>query len=824
MRALCEFTAKAGDLDLRFTPSPTAQEGIAGHATVAARRAAGYEKEVPLEGRYGMLHVRGRADGYDPAQQRLEEVKTFRGAFERIPENHRALHWAQLKIYGHLLCQSRGLTQVHLRLVYFAIDTQRETALDATHDAATLAQFFATQCARFLRWAEQEVAHRAARDAALAALPFPHEVFRPGQRDLAESVYRAAVSGRCLMAQAPTGIGKSIGVLYPMLKACPGQKIDKVFFLSAKTPGRQIALDAAAQLCARPVVREGAQATSTQPASQTSQTVWQAGTGPSAARRQSPAELSGSAPLRVLELVARDKACEHPDKACHGESCPLAKGFYDRLPAARDAAVASADALTQATLRRIALAHGVCPYYLAQDLVRWSDLVVGDYHYWFDLHALLHALTVENDWRVGVLVDEAHNLIARGRGMYSATLDQAALQQARRVAPPAVRRALDRVQRHWRALHAEHEGAYQVLDSPDEFLAVLQPAVAAMAEALEQANEMQFNDVQANTSVAPGLSERAPATLFDTPPDARAQSLALSEFYLEALHFTRIGERFGAHSLFDVSLRTDRGDRRHRPLSSLCLRNVVPATFLAPRFASAHSVTLFSATLAPWQYTADMLGLPDDAPFIDVASPFRAEQLDVRIATGLSTRYRDRAASLTRLADTIATQVRERPGNYLAFFSSFAYLEQAVACVQTRHPDIPLRCQRRGMSEPERRDFLAGFSDAGNGVAFAVLGGAFGEGIDLPGTQLIGAFIATLGMPQVDAVNEAMRERIAALFGDGFAYMYLYPGLQKVVQAAGRVIRTPTDEGVLHLLDERFAQPEIRALLPEWWGWAPEAG
>ena len=316
VRALCEFTAKHGDLDLRFTPSPSALEGMAGHALVAARRGDSYQAEVSLAGEYQQLLVRGRADGYDPDKNQLEEVKTFRGDLARLPDNHRQLHWAQVKIYGWLLCQKLRLSELRLALVYFDIGSQQETLLSELFSADALQHYFEAQCDKFLYWAAQELAHRAARDAALAVLAFPHAAFRPGQRDLAEAVYRSASRGRCLMAQAPTGIGKTMATVFPLLKAAPRQQLDKVFFLAAKTSGRRLALDALALI-----------------------------------KGSAPA-----LPLRVLELVAKSKACEHLEKACHGESCPLAKGFYDRLPAARSAALASPfSLLDKEALRGIAL-------------------------------------------------------------------------------------------------------------------------------------------------------------------------------------------------------------------------------------------------------------------------------------------------------------------------------------------------------------------------------------------------------------------------------------------------------------------------------------
>lgn len=735
VRALCEFTAKQGDLDLRFTPSPTAQEGIAGHALVTSRRGAGYQAEVSLAGTHGPLLVRGRADGYDPDQNLLEEIKTFRGELASMPDNHRHLHWAQVRVYGHLLCQKLGLDQVHLALVYFDIGRQTETVLRELQDAASLAAMFADQCERFVAWAEQELAHRLARDAALAALQFPHPGFRPGQRDLAETIFKANASGRCVMAQAPTGIGKTIGTLFPVLKAAPRHKLDKVFYLAAKTPGRRLALDAAHTIA-----------------------------------RSAP-----GLPLRVLELVARDKACEHPDKACHGQSCPLARGFYDRLPAARSAASAL-QVLDRDALREVALAHDVCPYYLGSEMAKWSDLIVGDYNYYFDLGAMLYAMTLANQWKVTVLVDEAHNMVQRARQMYSAELDRGALRAARAAAPKPVQGALDKVARAWPAAGV---AAYEVLSAPPEkLLAALQGASATITDYLSE----------------------NPAPM--DPP--------LQRFYFDAMHFARLAELFGEHSLFDASV----VDAKN---STLCIRNIVPAPFLKPRFALSHSTALFSATLSPWNYYGDALGLPDNSAWVDIASPFAAEQLTVHVVDKISTRFQHRASSVAPIARLIAAQYQQIPGNYLAFFSSFDYLEQVAAQFAQQFPDIPAWLQPRRMNEAERDRFLGRFTLTSQGIGFAVLGGAFGEGIDLPGARLIGAFIATLGLPQMNPVNEQIRQRMQATFGAGYDYTYLYPGIQKVVQAAGRVIRTESDRGVVYLIDDRFAQDEVQALLPRWW-------
>jgi len=744
VRTLCEFTAKVGDLDLRFTPSPTAQEGIAGHRRLVARRGEGYEAEVALEGSFGELQVRGRADGYLPARNCLEEIKTHRGDLASQPDNHRQLHWAQARVYGWLLCQQRGLASIDLALVYLEVDSDQETRFECRASAAELERYFHELCRRFIQWAEAQARRLAQRDAGLNALGFPWPSFRKGQRELAETVYKAVSTGRCLMAQATTGIGKTLGTLFPLLKAMPRQSLDKILFLTAKTPGRALALDAVRQVL-----------------------------------RGSP-----QLPLRSLELVARDKACEYPGTACHGEACPLAKGFYDRLPAAREAAM-QLPLLDKAQVREVALAHQVCPYYLAQELARWVDVLVADYNYYFDQSALLFALAQADQWRLALAVDEAHNLVERARQMYSASLDQGQLQALRREPPAGLGGALQGLNREWNRLYKDQLAPYQASDVlPAAFLKALLRCVGLIQE----------------------LMNRTP----------QAVDPALLQFFFQALQFSRLSEAFDGHFLFDIS---QRGAGRRR-LATLCLRNVVPAPLLAPRFAAARSAVLFSATLGPRHFYADLLGLPADTAWLEVDSPFVAEQLRVRIISEVSTRYQHRQASLAPIVELIAGQYREQPGNYLAFFSSFDYLQQVASLLAERYPAIVQWTQSAGMDEAQRQDFLQRFVEDGRGIGFAVLGGAFGEGVDLPGSRLIGAFIATLGLPQVNPVNEQLKQRMASLFSAGFDYTYLYPGVRKVIQAAGRVIRGTEDRGMVMLIDDRFAEARVRRMFPSWW--APE--
>jgi DNA excision repair protein ERCC-2 len=754
VRGLCEFTAKQGHLDRRFSPTATALEGMRSHQLAASRRGEDYESELPLQTVHAGLCVRGRADGYDPRRRCLEEFKAIRGTVEEIPENRRHLHWAQLLTYAALFCREKGVDELAVSLVYIDVASQAETEMREVFGAQALEAQFQQRCEAFMAWARQEAAHRARRDAALQGLAFPLPEFRPGQRLLAEAVFRAARHGRCLQAQAPTGIGKTLGTVFPLLRGMPDSGTDKLAFLTCKGTGRRTAMQALQLL------RVG---------------------------------LPGR-PLRVLAMVPKEQACEHPGTACHPDACPLAAGFFDRLPAARQQAV-DEGWLDAATQRRIALEHQICPYYLGQELVRWADALVGDVHHLFDPAGQLWALQQSREWRLAVLVDEAHNLPERARMMYSAELRLDVLRRVARQSPPGLSGALSLLLGALAETVAAQTTAYTVLDEMPEPLAqALQVAVAALAD----------------------LAHRQPL--------AQGEWLDL---YPDLQHFARLADTLGEHSLLDIERDTPPAEPPTHPGDEpaddsplhgrVSIRNVLPAGFLRPRWLALQHATLFSATIGPPAHAQALLGLPDDSAWIDVPPAFPPENLQVKVAHRLSTRFADRSRSLPALAQTLARQYDHAPGNYLAFFSSFQYLEQAAGALQQLRPDIPHWRQDRAMSAQARQAFLERFAPDGRGIGFAVLGGVFSEGVDLPGTRLIGAFIATLGLPPVSAVQTAVNERAQRLLQTGEASPELIASMQKVVQAAGRVLRTPQDKGMLWLLDDRYARPAVQALLPAWW-------
>ena len=738
VRELAEFVHKSGSLDLRFTPAPSALQGIRGHQMVVQRRPTTYQVEVELQSHYASLEVSGRCDGYDPSSNLVEEIKTHRIPVDRIPPNHQSLHWAQLKLYASMLCQSQQLEQIQAAVVYFHVGDQTETRQQQTFDATELLTYFNQTCESYLSWAEERAAHIDRRNQELAALQWPYEDYRDGQYALAVSVFRSAQQRQVQLLEAPTGLGKTMGTLFPMLKAMP-DRLDRVFFLTSKNPGKRLALDAAKSLDLKQT--------------------------------------------QVLELTAKEAACVEPTKACHGESCPLANGFYDRLPKAR-ADAARTQNLDSAGLQSIARSHRICPYFLGQEMAKSSDLVIADCNHVFDSQALLFALATHQNWRVGILLDEAHNLVGRARDMYSVELDQRTLELAIETAPKTLRKAYTPILNLLDLYAADVEGFQVVSELPEPLLLALQGCIQEVTNFLADA-----------------------PVRHDGP---------YMDFYFAALSFTRLAEHFDDHSVFTRELNPSVSITRSVTLG---IRNLIPAYFLAPRFQFLTAATLFSATLRPFRFQTDLLGIPAGAQQTEIPSPFSSEQIKVHFRPDISTRLNYRKKSLHLVVDCMARAVQDQPGNYLAFFSSYQYLDQVRDSLSQRHPGLTLKAQDRSMTQHERQQFVDSFDEHSNQLGLAVLGGAFGEGIDLPGNRLIGVFITTMGLPMMSELNNLMAQRLEQRFGQetGYEYTYRIPGLQKVIQAAGRLIRTTQDRGQIWLLDERYLDPKNYKLLPEWW-------
>jgi DNA excision repair protein ERCC-2 len=743
VRDLVAFCHRSGHIDHRFTPSPSAEQGIEGHQRVFRRRPGSYQREYPVQWVHQQgdvtLRVRGRADGFDAAQGLLEEIKTCRIDAEEIPPPVTAQHLAQARVYAAIICAERELPSLTVRLNWLNIDSDQEVWVEETCSADSLSAFLEDTLQRFSAWLAVLARLRRRRDASLENLPFPHGSFRPGQREIAELVYRCIDRGGELMIEAPTGIGKTAAVLYPALKALGTGKHEGIVFTTARTVGRR-----AAENCLDQLRAVGLDAT-------------------------------------ALSLTAKDKICFSPGHACHWDDCPFARGYYDRLPAALE------EAIRQPSLRRediemVARRHEVCPYQLADDLLPWVDIAVVDVHYLYSLYPRLGHLIAQDARRFSVLVDEAHNLPDRARDMYSARLAKRDLMAVRRRAPAALRKPLERVNRALLALQKE-PWAEAGLDTRDVLPETLLHRLADFCAAV--------GDVLA------------------AQPDFLSSNPGLMDFYFDLLHWLRVAEYWGDEFLLELH----RGEgAQGLVLQISCLD---PSRLLRDANARLHAVVVFSATLSPLPWMRERLGLADEAVCRQMPSPFIREQLAVQLATDIDTRYQARQRSLGQLVATLADWLAAQPGNCLVYFPSYRYLQDCLA--ELKVENRTLWQQRPGLSEDERGALLDLFAGRRDVVAFCILGGVFGEGIDLPGDQLSGVVVVGVGMPQVGREREQLRTWYQQTRGRGFEYAYMYPGMQKVAQALGRVVRTDSDRGRALLVDPRYARPEYRALLPPWW-------
>jgi DNA excision repair protein ERCC-2 len=746
VRALAEQVLQSGDLSFHFLGAVRAQEGIAGHRRVQSSRPGGYEPEVPVSGRVDtadlVLRVGGRIDGVFDRDGIVvvEEIKTTLQPPQEAAAAENPVHWGQARLYAHLLAQERGLAQVGVQVTYYQIETGRLQEVRRIESRASLAAFFQAVVDRYLAWARRLMALRARRDAAIGPLAFPFGRFRPGQREMAVAVFRAARHGRPLMVQAPTGIGKTMGAWFPAVKAVGQGLVERVFFLTARTTGRLAAEEALARL------------------------------------------RSAGLFFRVLSLTAKERICFAPQAVCGPEQCPFARGHFDRLGRALDAALGE-EALTRERVEALARGHEICPFAFSLSLAGQVDGIIGDYNYVFDPRVRLGALfEADAGARTLLLVDEAHNLVDRGREMYSAAMGREAVSAVRREVKTAAATLYRSLGRVGRAITAALEADEAIVSqaAPEALLAELRGALR--------------------------LGEAALIRHGDAPWRA-----SLMDLYFQMLAFARVGDGFDRRY---VTLATrEAGDVQVR---LFCLD---PSPGLAATLAGCPAAVLFSATLAPMAYFTALFGLPPQTAHCRLPSPFPREHFGLFVLSSVSTCYRDRPHTAETVVEATGAVVQARTGNYLVFFPSYAYLEQIHAVFARRWPGVAVRCQTPGMADADREAFLDWFPETPREtrVGFAVMGGVFGEGIDLRGERLTGAVVVGVGLPAICPEREEIRRFFDGEGGAGFDFAYRFPGFNRVLQAAGRVIRSASDRGVVVLIDARYGRGAYRRLLPPHW-------
>ncbi len=832
VRKLVEFLLRSGDIDSDSDSRGSVEAMQAGssiHRMLQASAGEAYQAEVSLacsvffpNGSFSphaarleireeavsdqkgfFLRVEGRADGIiDDGTHPLviDEIKGVSRDVSAIDEPV-AVHEAQALCYAYLYLRSKmgpaALStafgkRVVIRITYASMTTGEVRQIEHAYDTPDIeARFFALLEAA-QRWAAWRTNHDELRRESLSSLTFPLRP-RSGQKEIMDAVATAIHEGKRLYVQAPTGSGKTLATLYPALKAIGSGKASRVAFLTAKTMTRGPVLEAIDLL-----------------------------------RQQ---DLSAS----VLVMTARDKLCPirvhtHGGQVrarplsslCNPIECPLARGHYDSVNEALYEAISTHDILDSHRIKDVAARWHVCPYELQRDAARWSDVIVCDYHYAFAPSAALLGLSDEADGGDTIyLVDEAHNLVERMREMYSAELTVAEFKRLEQLlrehgAPSLVKsvRAVISAFPNWdKALQSGArpgskgrgtQPAYQAVRTSDAFEDSLSALADGIDTALEQlspfADDMQGGKGHASTPT--GDAVETFLALRDTSLQIRAFVGALQRS--EAGYVTFLG-------------RAERGGRR---LKIFC---VDPHHDLDERLEQARAAVFFSGTLLPMDYHRKLLAARDDDTSLYVQSSFDHSHQQVLIGTDVTARFSQRGPELyARIAAYLTTLTRTRPGNYLALLPSYAMMEEVSKALEplTSAETTVIR-QRLGMREDEREHFVARFREtraAGKSLlGLCVLGGIFGESIDLPGESLVGVAVVGTGMPRASSEREVIKDYFDVKMGKGFAYAYTYPGLNKVLQAAGRLIRTEDDHGVVLLLDDRFLEDELRAAFPREW-------
>ncbi|MGG5358363.1 MULTISPECIES: ATP-dependent DNA helicase [unclassified Enterococcus] len=497
------------------------------------------------------------------------------------------------------------------------------------------------------------------------------------------------------------------------------------------------------------------------------------------------AEVGGE--TKSVTLTAKDKICFLDETTCNPDQCQYANGYYDRINEGLWDLLNHENHITREVIETYAKKHTLCPFELSLDVSLWCDVIIGDYNYLFDPTVYLRRFFEgEKNEDHLFLIDEAHNLVSRSRAMYSAELSYEKTKQIKKLIPTEfkkLRRGINKLIKEFKKIEDIAIGdnwEYHHQKAP--------------AESLTKAGFL--------------LSEKIQEWLAEFPEHPLQEQML--PYYFELSHFLKISEFYDDH--YETTI-----ERTYRDMivKAFCID---PSLFLENSLDKGRSSLLFSASFSPLSYYQDVLGGKESLAY-RLPSPFPVENQKILITSYLETTYKKREQSLPKLVETIHQFVQSKVGNYFVFFPSYHYLDLAAEQFKENHPEIEVVIQDSVMNEEEREAFLERFQENPEKtlVGFCVLGGIFSEGIDLKGSRLIGSMIVGVGLPQINHEQELIKEYYDEKENLGFAYAYQLPGMNKVLQAAGRVIRDESDRGVVVLADRRFQSPQYQHLFPEHW-------
>ena len=754
VRNLVEFILREGDIDNRTgggQDPENMQMGSRIHRKIQRQMGSDYQAEVPLKTEIVcdgfILKIEGRADGliHTKEQVMVDEIKGVLRELDRVQEPA-GIHLAQAKCYASMVAEQEGVDEIGVQMTYCQMETEEVKRFQYSYRSNELKVWFDEVIRQYEKWAKFQIEWRKARNASVKGIEFPFP-YRKGQRELAVSVYRTILRKKKLFIQAPTGVGKTISTVFPAVKAVGEELGEKIFYLTAKTITRTVAEQAFKTL-----------------------------------REQ-------NLKFKVITLTAKEKICFCEETSCNPDDCPYAKGHFDRVNDAVYELLMQEDVMSREVLEAQARKHKVCPFEMALDVSTWVDGVICDYNYVFDPDARLRRFFAEGGAGGYLfLIDEAHNLVERGRQMYSAELckeDFLAVKKLVKGEAPRFAKRLEACNKILLAMKKECEN-YKVLDNISHFGIQLMNVLSETDRYLEECVDKEVRE-----------------TVLD--------------FYFQVRSFLNIYDGLDENYV----IYTEYQENGRFVLKLFCVN---PAANLQKCLDKGNSAVFFSATLLPIQYYKRLLSTEKDNYAVYIDSSFDTKKRLLMNGVDVSTRYTMRSREMyQRYATYIFRVVKAKMGNYLIFFPSYQFMEDVyqefTQLLASDEEEMELVIQQKHMDEEERENFLRAFEMGREKslIGFGVLGGIFSEGIDLTEDRLIGALIIGTGLPQVCREREIVKEYFDKKGMDGFAYAYQYPGMNKVMQAAGRVIRTVNDKGVIALLDDRFLLPEYVALFPREW-------
>jgi len=748
VRNLVEFVLRSGDLNSTFIGSSRALEGTKAHRTVQGSYGSEYNAEVFL--RYSFSYkgfaitLEGRADGIfaDGEVTVIDEIKSTLKSLKDIEEDYNPLHWAQGKCYAYMYAMENNIDNIDVNLTYYELSSGETKKFRKSFTLEELKEFFYKLIDDYIMWAELSLDVDRRRDFSIKKLDFPFGEYRKGQREMSVAVYNAIVDRKNLFVQAPTGIGKTISVLFPGIKAVGEGLVNKIFYLTAKTITREAALNAAKKMR-----KKGLN-------------------------------------MKTLVITAKEKICSNEEIKCNPEDCPYAKGHFNRVNQAIMEIIKNEDIITRDIIEKYAEKHMVCPFEFSLDLSLFCDLIICDYNYVFDPRVALKRFFTEIKEDYLFLVDEAHNLVDRGREMYSTELKKSSFLNLKRL------------------FKGKDEKIFKGFGKLNSFMLDLKKLCN------DKGYYVQQDEISDIYPLIRGVIKYLENWLIENKAEVFYEEVL--DMYFELLGYLRIAEYYDEKFVTYAE-----SNEKDVSIKIFCLD---PSHVLSETLKWGRSAVFFSGTLTPLKYFKEILGGREEDYAMKLPSPFDRQNLCLVVAGNISTRYKNRNNSLIDIVKYIEEATKRKRGNYFIFFPSYEYMMMVYEKFIERNGDIYVFIQKPSMNEKEREEFLQEFTDVEETkLAFAVTGGMFSEGIDLIGNKLIGAINVGVGLPQICLERNIIKDYFQDKNGLGFEYAYMYPGMNKVLQAAGRVIRTEKDRGMVLLIDDRFLTPEYMELFPHEW-------